>query len=272
MLTLEERFERVKDLRPIDDVFFEVLADDIDVCQEILRTLMENDELIVNDVIVQSSERNLYGRSVRLDALCTLGDGTKCNIEVQRSDNDDHLKRARYNASVITSRETDVGEKFENIPELYIIYISEFDIFKLDRTTYHIEKVIRETGTLVDDGVHEIFVNTAVKDGTQISELMDCMTQTEVKNERFPHLSDRVSFLKSDEGGVNVMCDVMEKYMAQSRAEGEAKGRAEGEAKEKIAAVINMLTLNIDEASVKKLYPNEFEEGKKLYLKKLNQE
>lgn len=98
-LTLEQKKQKVKDLRPIDDVFFEVLADDIPFCQEILRTILEDDKLIVNDVIVQSSERNLYGRSVRLDALCTLGNGEKCNIEVQRSNNDDHLKRVRFNAS-----------------------------------------------------------------------------------------------------------------------------------------------------------------------------
>lgn len=105
-LTLEQKKQKVKDFRPIDDVFFEVLADDIPFCQEILRTILEDNKLIVNDVIVQSSERNLYGRSVRLDALCTLGNGEKCNIEVQRSDNDDHLKRVRFNASSITVKES----------------------------------------------------------------------------------------------------------------------------------------------------------------------
>ena len=67
-----------------------------------LRTILEEDELVVQDVITQNSEKNLYGRSVRLDALCTLGNGEKCNIEIQRSDNDDHLRRVRYNASSIT--------------------------------------------------------------------------------------------------------------------------------------------------------------------------
>ena len=80
-MTLEERIEKIKDLRPIDDVFFEVLAQDKDVCEEMLQTIMEDDLLTVSHVTVQSSERNLYGRSVRLDALCTLGNGTLCNID-----------------------------------------------------------------------------------------------------------------------------------------------------------------------------------------------
>ena len=58
-MTLEERIEKIKDLRPIDDVFFEVLAQDKEVCEEMLRTIMEDDLLIVSDVTVQSSERNL---------------------------------------------------------------------------------------------------------------------------------------------------------------------------------------------------------------------
>ena len=105
-MTLEEKKEQVKNFRPIDDTFFEVLADDIGVCQEMLRIILKDEKLIVKDVIVQSSERNLYGRSVRLDALCILGDERECNVELQRSNNDHHLKRVRFNASSITVRDS----------------------------------------------------------------------------------------------------------------------------------------------------------------------
>ena len=128
-MTLEEKKEQVKNFRPIDDTFFEVLADDIGVCQEMLRIILEDEKLIVKDVIVQSSERNLYGRSVRLDALCILGDERECNVELQRSNNDHHLKRVRFNASSITVRDSQTGEKFEKTIDLIVVYISEFDIF-----------------------------------------------------------------------------------------------------------------------------------------------
>ena len=60
ILNLQEKQEKVKDLRPIDDVFFEVLAKNTAVCQEILRVILEDDALTVIQVITQSSERNLY--------------------------------------------------------------------------------------------------------------------------------------------------------------------------------------------------------------------
>ncbi len=212
MNSLLEKKEKVKDLRPIDDIFFEALAQSIDVCQEILRVILEDDKLIVNSVITQSSENNLYGRSVRLDALCTLGNDVKCNIEVQRADNDNHLRRARYNAASITVKESNPSEKFKDVIELYIVYISEFDFLKGGKTIYHVDKILRETGTVVDDGLHEIFVNTVIDDGTDISDLMSCFMKKEVKNPKFPALSAEVTRLKETDGGAEVMCEVMEKY------------------------------------------------------------
>ena len=205
-----EKIERVKEFRLIDDVFFEVFASDIPACQEILRVILEDTELIVNDVIVQSSERNLYGRSVRLDALCTLGDGSLCNIEIQRADNDNHLKRARFNAASITVKESEIGTNFEKVKDVYIVYISEKDFFKGGLTTYHIDKIIRENGICVDDGLHEIFVNTSVNDGSNIAELMQCFKQKDLNNLKFKAVTRRFKELKETEGGLNAMCKIME--------------------------------------------------------------
>ena len=40
-----------------------------------------------------------YGRGVRLDVLCTMSDGSERNVEVQRSNYDDHLRRLWYNGA-----------------------------------------------------------------------------------------------------------------------------------------------------------------------------
>ena len=211
-LTVEEKIEKVRELRPIDDVLFEVLAEDREVCEEMLRVILEDDKLIVHDVVTQSDQRNIYGRSVRLDALCTLGDGSKCNIEVQRSDNDDHLKRVRFNAASITVKDSNPGERFEKVIELKVVYISEFDAFRKGKTIYHVDKILRETGDVVDDGLHEIFVNAAINDGSDIAELMQSFKQQMVDNPKFPKLSDRMKLLKETQGGASAVCAVMERY------------------------------------------------------------
>jgi predicted transposase/invertase (TIGR01784 family) len=211
-LSLEQKIEKINRYRPIDDIFFEVLARDIPFDQEMLRLILDDEDLIVEDVIVQSDERNLYGHSVRLDALCILGNGAKCNVEVQRSDNDNHLKRARYNASMITVKDSDTGKDYSKIPEVYVVYISEFDIFKKNKTVYHIEKVIKETGDSVDDGLHEIFVNTKIHDGTAIADYMKHFTETTFDDPKFPCLTKAVKTIKETEGGRESMCKIMEEY------------------------------------------------------------
>lgn len=211
-LTAEEKIAKVRDYRPIDDVFFEVLASNKAVCQEMLRTILEDPGLVVESVIAQSSERNMYGRSVRLDALCFLGDGSRVNIEVQRSDNDHHLKRARFNAASITVKESTAGDDYSQIPEVIVVYISEFDFLKEGKTIYHVDKVLRETGTVINDGQHEVFVNTVVDDGSDIADLMSCFTKKMVDNPKFPVFSEEVRNLKETERGAGSVCEVMKKY------------------------------------------------------------
>ena len=208
----EELIEKIQMLRPIDDTFFEVLADDVEFCEEILQIILQDEKLKVLSVIVQKSVRNLVGRSVRVDALCQLGTGEKVNIEVQRSDKDHHLKRIRYNASCITASETEPGERFENVPTVIMVYISEFDFLKGNRTIYHIDNVVRETGAAIDNGLHIVCVNAKIDDGTDIAELMKCFMQTEVDNQKFPAVSKRMKYLKHSEGGLEKMCKIMEDY------------------------------------------------------------
>ena len=231
MTTREEQKRRdIQRLRPIDDAFFELLAMEPGVCEEILQTVLEDRTITVQDIVVQSSKRNLYGRSVRLDALCTLGSGKKVNIEVQRADHDDHLRRARFNASSITVKDSEPGERFADLTDLYIVYISEKDFIGRHKTVYHMDKVWRETGATADDGLYELFVNAGVDDGTRVSELMKCFMAEEVHHPAFPQISKAVHRLKETEGGIKIMNEVLEKYYIEGKEEGREEGKAEGRA------------------------------------------
>ena len=67
---MNKTLEKVKQLRPIDDVFFEKIIEDKEVCEEILRVILEDNKLEVLSVMPQNNIKNLWGRSVRLDAFC----------------------------------------------------------------------------------------------------------------------------------------------------------------------------------------------------------
>ena len=60
--------------------------------------------------------------------------------------------------------------------------------------------------------------------------MMRCFLQKDVKNSRFPVLSDAVYRLKNDPKGVSAVCKVMRRYEAIAKTEGRAEGREEGRA------------------------------------------
>ena len=96
-----------------------------------------------------------------------------------------------------------------------MVYISTFDIFNKGKTIYHCRTVIEETNDAVDNGLKEIYVNTAINDGSTIAELMECFLQEQVDNKKFPLLSNRVWYFKNDEGGINTMCKIVEDYVVE---------------------------------------------------------
>lgn len=202
----------IEALRPVDDTFFHKLAEHKEFCEELLRTILEMPDLQIVETVPQRSLRNVKGRSVFLDTLCRDRNNTYFNVEVQKEDNDDHQKRVRYNSSNIDTFITEKGIRFKELPDVYIIYISCFDIFKEGKTIYHIDRTIRETGTTVYNGLHEIYVNTEINDGTDIAGLMDLLNTAELKmDSRFPQVCNSIQYYKKGKGQKN-MCEVVEQF------------------------------------------------------------
>lgn len=57
------------------------------------------------------------------------------DIEIQRSDKGAGAKRARYNSALMDADITEPGEEAEKLPESYVIFITENDIYKKRKTT-----------------------------------------------------------------------------------------------------------------------------------------
>ena len=235
--------EEVKKLVPIDDVMFRKMAEDKDFCQEILRVIMGDPELIVITHNPQKMVSNLQGRSVILDAHCVLVEGREIDIEVQKANDDNHQKRVRYNGAVLTANITEPGTKFEKVPDVCVIFISRFDMFKDGLSLYHVDRVIRENGRVVDNGFEEIYVNAAVNDGTDVAELMEVFISENVyNNEKFPLTSAGKHRYRETEEGQNVMCEIVEKIKLEAKQEGRAE--------ERYSAITKLLNNNFDEETI----------------------
>jgi predicted transposase YdaD len=57
---------------------------------------------------------------------------------------------------------------------------------------------------------------------------MEVFVKDDAYNDKFPKTSESKHRYKETEGGLDVMCDIMEKLTTEAKAEGKAEGRTEG--------------------------------------------
>ena len=226
--------EKIKQLRLMDDTFFNSCFDGNIPCMEVvLRAVLGNDRLRVTEVITQQSVPNLYGRAVRFDALATDGE-TIYDVEIQRSDEGANPRRARFNSSMIDSREVSKGTLFPDLPETYVIFITEHDVWKRGKPLYTVRRTFEDTEEVFNDGTHILYVNGECQSESPLGRLMHDFFCSDPNDMYSDVLAERVRFFKEDEKGVAAMCNVMKEIYDDGFASGEAQGEARGEVRGEI--------------------------------------
>lgn len=210
----DETQKKAKSLRIIDDSLFRLVAKRRGACQEILRTLLDDEQLEVITVTPQATVASM-DRGVVLDALCKLADGTICNIEMQKADKDNDLKRVRFHAAIITTTNTPKGTPFNDIPTVKVLYITEYDALGNGQVVTHVSRCQKLANQYipVDDGEDFVFANTVVKDDSSHTKLLQLLLKREsFHDEDFPELSEAMHHFKETEKGVSEVCETIEKY------------------------------------------------------------
>ena len=215
--TDEEKLKIISSLVVMDDAMFEAMCESPEFIEEMLQTILSNPKLriIYDSVVPQKSIKNLRGRSVRLDAYVQGEEDKVFNIEIQCADNCNHVKRVRYNASLITVNNSESGDEFDDIQSLCVIYITQKDFFKKGLTVYHVQSTIQETHEVIDDGLTSIYVNAENNDGSKVAELMELFNKKELDEDdkkRFPETYRRFNSIKHDKKEVNRMCEKIDNY------------------------------------------------------------
>ena len=225
----QEDLQRLRGFRLLDDDFLtKCFEGDPKYIQLVLRIVLEMPDLVVVDVRTQVFLENLLNRSVRLDVLATDSTGRKINVEIQRSDKGAGRKRARYNSSMMDANLLQKGEKFDELPETYVVFITEHDVIGDGQPLYKIERYISGSNKKFEDGSHILYVNGAYRDETPIGKLMHDFSCTVPDDMYYDELAERVRFFKESKEGISIMCKVMEDMRNESLKEGMERGVKEG--------------------------------------------
>ena len=211
----------IQKFRLIDDTFFNVCFDNyIEGMQLLLRIFFERDDLVVKHVITQQSADNLYGRGVRFDVLAEDSEGKLYDCEVQQANEGAIPRRARYNSSMMDSRELAKGADVSELPETWVIFITENDIYGVGCPLYHVERIVQELQRPFDDGAHILYVNGANREDTPLGRLMQDFFCERPEQMNYKELAQRVDYFKAEAEGVNTMCELMEKFGEKKLEEG----------------------------------------------------
>lgn len=246
-----EFIEKIKEFRLLDDDFMsKVFEDDYECIELLLHIIMEMPDLKVKEVRTQYSIKNLLGRSVRLDIYAVDSMGKKYNIEVQRADKGAGVKRARYNSSIIDTNALMPGAGFDDLPETYVIFITENDVIGDNLPIYHVDRIVKETGKKFGDEAHIIYVNGAYQDDTPLGMLMHDFSCKNPDNMHYKLLADKIRYFKEDEKGVASMCKIMEDLIDNEKKESALRMLTDGELSlEKIAKYSGLTLEQVKELS-----------------------
>lgn len=214
----QKNLERIGQLRLIDDDFMNVCFDGyIEGTELVLQIILEKPDIKVKSVKTQKVMKNLLGRDIWLDINATDSEGTEYNIEIQRTDKGADFKRARYHSSILDAHLLQPSEDFSELPETYVIFITENDVIGANRPVYNVERQIITIGQPFSDGEHIIYVNGADKNSvTALGRLMHDFFCTDPDDMYYSELSDKVRYFKQDEKGASKMCKVLEEMKQEA--------------------------------------------------------
>ena len=245
---IEKREQLVAEARAfnlLSNVFMRVALRDKPACQYVLRILTGIPDLVVKEIRIEYRVSKIASHDAILDVLAEDSTGKLYNIEIQRADTVDHARRVRLYVSMVDSEYLEKGKTYAELPELFVIYISETDLWNAGYTTYPINKYFGNTNIPYDDGQHILYVNAAVNDGTETAKLMQYFKTADPNDMSHGDLSKRIHLLKCEEGGYQEMCEVSEKIFKEGRAEGRVEGRAEGRMEQAKSTALHLADMGL---------------------------
>ena len=180
-----------------DDFMKRCFKDNIPAVECILRIIMEKPDLQVEMVQIEDTIPNLSGHGIRMDVHATDSTGTEYDIEVQRADKGAGMKRARFNSSLLDLNSLRKGSDYEQLPESYVIFITENDVWQRGLARYHVNRIIEELNQPFEDGSHIIYVNGNYKGTDDIGRLMNDFRSENVEDMLLEPLKETVHRYKT---------------------------------------------------------------------------
>ena len=180
--------------------------------ESVLSIIMDEPDLKLARVHEEEDVLNAIGkRAIRLDAWAESEDERQFVTEMQNdTQNDDVRRRSRFYQGLLDTPILKAGKKtkYRELPSTIVTFITQEDIFGLDRAMYTFTEQCEEIqGLHLGDGTKKIFLNMSSKNGrAELVSLLQYMKKSEldnpeilVRDERIMNLNRIVEEVKKSE-------------------------------------------------------------------------
>ena len=224
-----EYLAEIERFRLMDDDFMSKCLENAPECIELmLQVILGKKDLKVVKSQTEYPIKSLQGRGVRFDVFARDSEGREYDIEIQRADKGAEPKRARYNSALMDANALKSGEDIDRLRDTFVIFLTENDVLGGGREVYSFCRREADTGVVLGDGAHIIYVNGATRSASDIGKLVHDLQCCDAAKMYFDVLRKRVSQFKNSEEGRRAMCKAMERIKAEGKTEGLAEGKREG--------------------------------------------
>ena len=244
---IREFAKRFEEASLIEDLKFREIAKSKEAVEEILRTILNDENLKVIKTIEQKNLSEAIYHGVILDCECILSTNEIVNIEVQVAFNDNPVYRMRYNQSALTISHSPKSKsfKYNEIPKIISVMICDFDLFKLDEPIYEINRFVNNTKIKSDNGIREIYINLkSSKAKDKLKLLFKVLTDVSFIDENnFPNLSNKKPIYQK--GGIKMLNGLTKEFYEVAKNDGINQGLEQGLEQGHIKAYLDLLNQKI---------------------------
>ncbi len=237
-----------------DNFMFAAVMMDAENCRRFLELALD---IPLERVEVSYEKSIVYHpayKGIRLDVFARDEENTHYNVEMQVAW-DALEQRSRYYHSQMDMELLLKGTDYEELPDVYVIFICDFDPLGGRKYRYTMEHVCLEAPELpYRDGSHTLFLSTYGENEDEVSEALVNFLQyvkgtlTVLGDPFVRKLEDSVRQVKASremEERFMVLQEMMKQERREGREEGIAigkiQGRAEGKAEGKAESVLDIL-------------------------------
>lgn len=266
--------ERIQKLRLIDDDLMTVVFNgDKKATELLIKILLNRNDLTVTKSMTQVQKHNLFGRSVKLDIVAEDIFKTEYNIEIQRAGSGAGARRIRYHQAMLDSHTLKKKKDFSELPNLYIIFILEHDLFQRGNPIYFVNKTLDikdedDHYLPFDDGCNIMYINGDYRGDDALGKLMHDFSTPNADEMYYDELASKVRFHKQEEKGVQTMCKIIEEYGDERAAEALKQGIQQGAQEKAIENAKNFYANGVSIEIIAKSLNMTLEEVEKLVNKK----